>query len=192
MKLRQRVAKSPKKTVDTFPEKRGRGRPPNIPPSWIMGRASNYRGIFEQVWDRLWPLLSNVQSESDVTNSFQEAARPYDSEFVPLMSGLIFRVLRETGFPKRRSAQIGFLADSLGGCGSVTPRRSRDICSEWRAKEKKAKEAHHIIRYEFHVECSCGYKGRSRNHACAKCGATINFGPLSSTWSPFLAGVEAD
>ena len=36
--------------------------------------------------------------------------------------------------------------------------------------------AHQIIRYEFYVECSCGYKGHSRNHACRKCGAQIDFG----------------
>src|SRR5438132_13441161 len=55
----------------------------------------------------------------------------------------------------------------------VTPRRSRDICEQERAK---AKRNHHIICYEFYVECSCGHKGRSRNHACPKCGARIFFG----------------
>ena len=41
-------------------------------------------------------------------------------------------------------------------------------------KEKRA-NAHHIIRYEFYVECSCGYKGRSVDHACRKCEARIQF-----------------
>jgi hypothetical protein len=52
-------------------------------------------------------------------------------------------------------------------------RRSRDICQEERTKEKRA---HRILRYEFYVECSCGFKGRSQNHACQKCGAEIDFG----------------
>ena len=89
------------------------------------------------------------------------------------MANLIFRVLRDPKFPKRREAQINFVADSLAGLGFVTPRRSRDICQEERTKEKRA---HRILRYEFYVECSCGFKGRSQNHACQKCGAGIDFG----------------
>jgi len=75
-------------------------------------------------------------------------------------------------FPKRRQPQINFLADSLAGLGLVTPRSSRDICEKERARLKRA---HHIIRYEAYVECSCGFKGRSHNHACRKCGAKIDF-----------------
>src|SRR5437867_6072956 len=75
------------------------------------------------------------------------------------------------------AVQINFLADSLAGTGIVSPRRSRDICAAERAKEKRT---HRIIRFEFYVECSCGYKGPSENHACRKCGATISF-PLGLT-----------
>ena len=89
------------------------------------------------------------------------------------MAELVLRVLRDTKFPKMRAAQGNFLADSLAGLGWISPRRSRDICAEERAKEKRA---HHIIRYEVYVECSCGYKGRSWSHACPKCGARIDFG----------------
>jgi hypothetical protein len=188
--LAKKRPRSPQKTLDEFSAKRGRGRPPNLPRSWIVGRAGNYRFILDQVWDRLWPLLSKVDSETDVTEAFQQGASPYDRQFVPAMAGLVLRVLHEPRFPKRRSARIGFLADSLGGGDSVTPRRSRDICAEWRAKEKEAQQAHRIIRYEFYVECSCGYKGRSQEHACAKCGASINFGSTISTLSPFLAGTD--
>lgn len=184
MKNPRKVAIQPKKALDSVGEKRGRGRPPNIPATWIVGRASNYRMILDGVWDRLWPLLSNVQNEADVIVAFQRGANPYDREFVPLAK-FVLPVLREARFPKRRAARIGFLADSLAGAGSVTPRRSRDVCAEWRAREKEAQKAHHIIRYEFFVECSCGYKGRSQNHACAKCGASINFG----TSAPSSVGI---
>jgi hypothetical protein len=67
-------------------------------------------------------------------------------------------------------ARINFLADSLAALGVVVPRRSRDICAAERAK---AKREHHVIRYEFYVECSCGYKGPSKDHACRRCGAKI-------------------
>lgn len=161
----------PKKPLDRGFEKRGRGRPARVPPSEIAGRAYNYRLILNHVWDRLWPLLSKAQTEEEVIKAFQEGSDPYEREFVPVLT-LAHRVLRDPKFPKTRDAQIKFLADSLAALGRTSPRRSRDICGEVRAKEKRA---HHIIRFEFWVECSCGYKGRSRDHACPKCGAEIIF-----------------
>jgi hypothetical protein len=174
-KLRKRKAraKAVKIPLDTVSEKRRRGPHARLRPSENAGRAFNNRWIFTRVWDRLWPLLSEAQNEEDVIKAFQEGASPYDSKFMPSLAGLVIKVMNEPKFPKRRKPRINFLADSLAGVGCVAPRRSRDICEEERAK---AKPAHHIISYEFYVECSCGYKGRSRNHACAKCGAGIVFG----------------
>jgi hypothetical protein len=154
---------------------RGRGRPPKIRSSEVFGRAEHWRGILEQVWDRLWPLLSTAQSEEEVTKAFQEGACPYDRHFVPGLSALTLQVLRESTLPTRPKPLQCFLADSLAGVGVVTPRRSRDICAQERAKEKRA---HHILRVEFYVECSCGYLGPSKGHACPKCGAEISL-PLS-------------
>ncbi len=144
-------------------------------PSEILGRAGNYRFIFDQVWDRLWPLLSRAHSEAEVIAAFQQGASPYDGQFLPWIGELALRVLREPKFPKRRSAQVDFFADSFAAVGVVTPRRSRDICTQGRAKERLAQRAHHIIRYEYYVECSCGYKGHSWEHACPDCGAKIVF-----------------
>ena len=157
-----------------------RGRPPLVRPSETYGRAENYRGILDQVWDRLWPALSQARSEDEVTTAFSEHARPYDRQFVPAQAALTLQVLREPMFPKRRKSQVGFLADSLAALGVVSPRRSRDICAQERAK---AKRAHHIIRCEFYVECSCGFKGPSRDRACRRCGAEIMFYPFGMTSS---------
>ncbi len=151
---------------------RRRGRPPKIGISEVYGRAESFRDNLAQVWDRLWPLLSNARSEGEVTTAFQDGARPYDRDFVPGLSALTLRVLQEPTLPKRREPLQRFLADSLAGVGVVTPRRSRDICSRERAKRRRA---HHILRYEFYVVCSCGYNGHSKNHACPKCGAQIPF-----------------
>jgi hypothetical protein len=153
----------------------GRGRPPKIRASEVYGRAENWRGILEQVWDSLWPLLSNAHSNAEVTKAFQDGARPYDQTFVPGLSTLALQVLRESTLPKRRRPLQRFLADSLAGVGVVTPRRSRDICAQERAKRKSA---HRILRYEYYIECSCGYEGHTKNHACPKCGAEILF-PVS-------------
>jgi hypothetical protein len=144
-----------------------------MPASEIRGRADNFRVIFDQVWDRLWPLLSNAGTDQEVIDAFLAGAVPYAQEFVPHLANLIYRVLHERRFPKRRQAQVNFLADSLGGWGLVAPRSSRDICERDRLREERTT---YIIRYEVYVECSCGFKGRSKNLACRKCSAKINFG----------------
>jgi hypothetical protein len=154
---------------------RGRGRPPKIRSSEVYGRAENWREILEQVWDRLWPLLSHAHSESEVTKAFQDGASPYDGNFAPGLSALTLQVLQESTLPKRPKPLQRYLADSLAGVGVVTPRRSRDICAHERAARENT---HRILRYEYYIECSCGYGGRSKDHACPKCGAKILF-PLS-------------
>ena len=156
---------------NNFEAPKRRGRPPTIGVSEVYGRAENFRDNLAQVWDRLWPLLSNARSEGEVTKAFQDGARPYDQNFVPGLSVLTLQVLQEPTLPKRREPLQRFVADSLAGVGVVTPRRSRDICAQERAKRKRA---HHILRCEFYIECSCGYKGPSKNHACPKCGAEIS------------------
>jgi len=169
IRIRTRGAKIRKLPLDTTSEKLPRGRPTAAPPSEIRGRADSYRWILEQVWGSLWPQLSKAQSQADVIEALQKHANPYDRYFIPIAE-LMLRILREEKFPKRTAARINFMADSLAGLGQVSPRRSRDICAGQRTIEKGA---HKIIHYEFYVECSCGYKGPSRNHACAKCGARI-------------------
>lgn len=163
-------AKRAKNMLDTFSQKRGRGRPPKVVASWIGGRSNNYRVMLQRVWNDLWPLLSRANTEHDAIEAIQKAM-PGENEFTPL-AALILTVLKDSGFPKTRKGRINFLADSVAGLGRVAPRRSRDICSEERAK---AKRTHHIIRYEFYVECSCGYTGHSQGHACPECGAVIYF-----------------
>jgi len=173
MGRRQKAMKSTKIPLDKVSVKPGRGRTAQMPASEIVGRADNYGEILAGLWDSLWPLLQKARTDQDVIDAFEKNPTLDTREFVPNMASLIFRVLNERKFPKRREAQIKFLADSIAGLGYIAPRSSRDICEKERAKEKRA---HHIIRYEVYVECSCGFKGRSRNHACQKCGATVSFG----------------
>lgn len=154
-----------------------RGPKPRVRPSEVLGRAENFREILRQVWDRLWPLLSKAQTEDDVTKAFHDGASPYDRTFVPSLSPLLMGVLKEATFPQRPRSMQRFIADSVAALGDVTARRSRDICAQERLAKKRA---HHILRYEFFIECSCGYQGHSRDHGCPECGAKIalpvNFG----------------
>jgi hypothetical protein len=172
----QKPTQQPEKILDTFSEKRRRGRPPKIRPSEVVGRAQNYRMMLTKVWPKLRdPLLATgAVTEEDVTKAFETLAQPYARNFVPGLASYILEVIHERKFPTRPKAQVHFLADSLAGRPNVGPRRSRDICAEERSKES-VKSPHKILRKEFYVECSCGYKGPARNDACRKCGAAISF-----------------
>ena len=72
--------------LDTVPEKRRPGRRAQLRPSEIAGRAGNNRWILNQVWDRLWPLLSKAQTEEEVVKAFQDGASPYDMGFMPFLA----------------------------------------------------------------------------------------------------------
>jgi len=171
---RNRATKKPKFPLDTISEKQRRGRHPKVIASWVRGRADNYRWILDLIWDRVGPRLLQAETREDVVRSFEGAeVGGYAVQFVTL-ADLILKVVRDPDFPKRsREARINFLSDSIAGDLSVTPRTARDICARERSRIKRA---HHIISYEFWIECSCGYSGRSRNHACPKCEATISLG----------------
>jgi hypothetical protein len=182
MAKRKKLFEDPKKTLDAYSEKRRRGRPYKVRASEVSGRAYNYRLIFSQTWDILAEHLLRATTEGEVLQAFEGTA--YKNEFEHIAS-LILAVLHDAKFPKRdKEARISFLADSLAARGVVTPRTSRDICEKARARER-AKSPYKIVRKEFYIECSCGYKGPARDDACRKCGAEIplSFGEL---WSPRL------
>ena len=164
MQSRKKAAPKLKKPFDTYSGKRGRGRPPSVPASWVFGRASNYRVMLEYVWPRLREPLLRAQTDEEVTKAFTENAAPYVNQFVPTLAPLILRVLREPKFPKREpklakrkpksgkpkaNPRIVFLADSIAGLGQIKPRTSRDVCARERAR---AKSAHHITRWEFYIQ----------------------------------------
>lgn len=172
----------------TLNEHRGRGRRAKMPASEIIGRASNYRGMFwlyrlhenkkdptknEWVRDQPQPWVIQLLASKNAAEvegvlecSQNQALRP----LIPL----ILKVLGERSCPKMTEKKVDFLADSLAGVGVVSPRRSRDICARARSEER-AKSPYKIIRHEYYVECECGFKGPARDNACRKCGAEIPF-----------------
>jgi hypothetical protein len=166
-------AEGQKNALDTFSQKRGRGRPWTVRASEIPGRASSFQIMFENIWGRIGPELCRATSEDEILATIQKA-NPYDRELTAWAS-LILEVVKSYNFPKTQKAQIKFLSDSIAALGKVSPRRSRDICATERLKRK---QAHHVLRFEFFIECSCRYKGHSQDHACPKCGAQIQF-PLN-------------
>jgi hypothetical protein len=168
----KKTASEHKEPLDKVSGKRGKGRPQHIPRSWVTGRAHNYRKMFAEVWSRLGTPLLIAKTEEEVISVFEKYGTPYTTNFVPSHASDILTLIHDPDFPKRTGARIAFLADSLAGRPNVAFRTSRDICGKDRAKER-AKSPHKIIRKEFYIECSCGYKGPARDNACRKCGATI-------------------
>lgn len=175
MKKKKKALKKADLALDTTPKKK-RGRP-GIRRSEVAGRAYNYGFQLEQCWSELEGPLLSAQTPEEVTAAFQDAASFMERFFVPQYAGRILAVLKDSRFPKRREARIRFLADSLGGADRVSPRRSRDICAA-----ERTKRVFRIIRREYYVECTCGYKGPSLDEACRKCGAKISGMPATITF----------
>ncbi len=178
MRKRKKHVSKLKKPLDRFSGKRGPGRP-GVRASEVVGRAYNYGLTFGKNWNVIGPKLLSAQTEEE-TRLALENWPPYGRDAAPVAS-LVFRIVHDPKFPKRAEAQARFFADSLAGLGIVTPRTSPDICAKERAKDRRAQ---HIIRYEYYIECSCGYKGPGRDNACPKCKTQIDF-LLGSILSPF-------
>ena len=154
-----------KKSSEKTNEKRGRGRPRHIDISILLGQADHYRLALPQFWKKLAPRFLAAQSAEEIVTAISEDAIGMSGSLVPF-SELILKIVGDPKFPQARSkSQIHFLADSLGGQGFVTPRRSREICAE-----ERVKVGHVIIRREYYIECSCGYEGPARDGACRNCG----------------------
>ena len=153
------------KSSDQPTKKRGRGRPRHIDPGIVVGSADHYHTVFLQFWPKLGARLLAAQSPEDVATAVREEAAGISVSLDPFLE-LILKIVKDPKFPRARStSQIHFLADSLGGQGLVTPRRSREICAE-----KRAEKRHLIVRREYYIECSCGYKGPALDGACRDCG----------------------
>jgi hypothetical protein len=142
-----------------------RGRPYVIDPQTVIDSAEMYGGWLGQFWPKLrHPLLTATTAE-EITHAIKEHAPDVSTSLAPF-SRLMFTILQDRRLPRvRQEAQIQFLADSMGGQGLITPRRSREICARERGKVK-----HVILRREFYIECSCGYKGPALQGACRGCG----------------------
>jgi hypothetical protein len=156
--------------------------------SEIHARAQNYRGLFwEQRFDREkgklvrdrpygWAEQIVAATNEDELREAIDAGPSYVQGQFGGSVALILSVLREKTFPKTMPAQLDYVADSIAGLGLVRPRSSRDICGRERAKQR-LKSPHRIIRKEFYIECTCGYKGPALDNACRKCKAEV---PLSA------------
>jgi hypothetical protein len=153
--------------LDTFSEKARRGRP-GVPSEEIAGRAINMRYQFESQWEKIGEALLTATTPQAVNSLL--TGTYLERDLVPHMARTVLDVMNDPKFPKRTKAQINFLADSLAALGSVSPRRSRDICTAERARKKKQNR---IIRQDFYIECTCGYEGPAKHSKCPGCETAV-------------------
>jgi len=165
-KLTKRSKKA-QKEVDRGPEKARRGRPRHIRKSEVVNRAYDYGLTFEQSWDSIKDALLLAETEDEFKKALEEVFPHVREKFPPRLFPFILKIRRDPKFPKTEKAQQKFFAESLGGNGIISPRRSRDICAEVRKNP-----IHTIIRRDPYIECTCGYEGPAKYGKCPKCGTS--------------------
>jgi hypothetical protein len=160
------------KSILTRSQKK-RGPKEKIPPSEVTGRAYDLKLTFEIARDQLdWTKVTSVQTLEELEAAFGTMLEGYRRKFF-YKPELTLKCLKDPKFPKRdREAQEQFIADSLAGDGRVSLRRSRDICQRERSKQKRRGK---ILRREFYIECSCGFRGPAFHDACPDCGAEVSY-----------------
>ena len=154
-----------------------RGPKPKIEPSEVINRAEDLRFIFKIFRGVIdWTKLFAAQCPEDV-NSALALVDERDRKRCLYNPGLILQCLKDPRFPKSdRDAQERFIIESVAGDGRVSMRRSRDICGETRAVQKRQGR---IIRREFYIGCTCGFEGPALNDACPDCGAPVPYADLT-------------
>ena len=150
-------------------ENRDRGRPRKIDPHWVVGTANTLRTQLTYAWPTMGESLLAAKTAEEVWEIVKSGrgviSNVNDFEF----SRRMFEIINDRKFPQARAkSQIHFLADSLGGQGFVTYRRSREICAAERSKVQ-----HVIVRRDYYIECTCGYAGPALNGACQNCGTLV-------------------
>jgi hypothetical protein len=152
---------------NTSAEKRSPGRPWNIDPHVVVTTANVYRAQLAQAWPLLGKQLLAANSAPELWEVVKSGRGMISPMHDFIFAERIFEIIHDPNFPQLRTkSQIHFLADSLGGCGVITARRAREICTKERSKKKYV-----ILRRDFYIECSCGYAGPALNGACQKCGS---------------------
>jgi hypothetical protein len=175
-KNKRKQPKEVKKALDALsssganPKKNNRGRKRKLPWSTVTGRASNYQFQLGEVWHSLGTPLLAAKTEEEVTKAFSQFGQPYAGNFVPRLSSDILLIFKDEDFPQRSIPQIKFLARSLAGRPTLSSRSSRDICEKEALREKR-KSPYRILRREYFIECSCGYKGAALDNDCPECGS---------------------
>lgn len=152
------------------------GRPPIVDHISVFERARELELTLEGRGGPIdWDGLLQAKTEEEVGKIFRAWDPNLRQFYIEPLHELILQAVGDESFPKRdRKAQIRFIAESIAGpsfpdenrkLGRMSFYTSRDICSKIRNNPP-----YRIIRREFNIECTCGYKGPARDDACPECG----------------------
>ena len=147
-----------------------RGRKQAVSPDALVEHADYALKVLASLKDLIaWDKLEGAKTEAEVEHAIARVP-PFYREILKERLAAILMWAREGKFPKKNlERKMRHLADSIGGDVLVSPRRSRDICYEYR-KLPESKKVGMILRREFYIECTCGYRGPANRGACARCG----------------------
>lgn len=138
---------------------------------WYLLRSENIQQVLKINWGQFGQKLVEAKSLADVQAAVAQHDEMPGAYRLKGAEDLLWHIRQDPAFPtEREEAKAIFIADSFAGGGHVSIRRSRDICGRLRTARKRTT---YILRYEYWIECSCGYKGRSQDHGCPKCKAAI-------------------
>jgi hypothetical protein len=160
--------KKPKSPLTASQEKRGRKRV--LPPEIVVEHADYVLKVVVSLKDRIvWDKLETARTKSEAESAIARVP-PFYREILRDRLAAILKWVREGKFPKKNlERKMLHLADSIGGDVLLSPRRSRDICYEYR-KRPVSKQVGMILCREYYIECTCGYRGPANRGACARCG----------------------
>ena len=182
---RGRAKKKPEKPLDSISTpRRGRPRKTWEDPQATVMRADNLRSALKSIWSDMGTALVQATTETEIVRAWNSSHWPSGYLQLPRPEDLARRVLAlraTTRFPKGVTAQINFMADSLACHEGVSARTCRDLCGKERRRQERLRESNRaqgtILRVEWYVECSCGYRGPAKDGACRKCRALIPVDP---------------
>jgi hypothetical protein len=165
-----------------------RGRKPILLPEEVLEHAEFMLKVVaslkdEIAWDKLEAARTEAEAESAITK-----VPPFYREILKDRFAAILTWVREGKFPRKSlKRKMHHFADSIAADVFLSPRRSRDICSEER---KRVQNATMLLCREFYIECTCGYRGPARRGGCRRCGTYRLSPPLQ--WDILAASVTSD
>jgi len=145
-----------------------RGRKRRIHPENVVRAANDLFKLLEFCKNQIdWGKLELAKTEEEAATAFERVPPPY-RERLNLWLSAIPEWALEGKFPRTNlERKMRHLADSIAAEGFLTPRRCRDICLEER---KRQAQLEMILRREFYIECTCGYRGPAKGGGCRHCG----------------------
>ncbi len=182
--------KKAKPPLTAFPKPRDpRGRKPVLFPEEVLEHAEFILKVVVSLKDRIaWDKLEVAKTEAEAEAAIARVPLFYRKILKDRLTAILTWV-REGKFPRKNlKRKMHHFANSIAADVFLSPRRSRDLCSEQR-RRKRVEKPKMLLCREFYIECTCGYRGPARRGGCRRCG-TQKLSP-SLQWDIFASQLTA-